>query len=766
MKRQVSRGVLVALVALAAMVVVFLMAIAAFATTLILQQRRSAVDISAAQADRFVNGAVSALNRSLLDVDVMLSSVDEFHRLSMIDKDTLDRPAIDQTLQMMAKNNLMLNRLVLLDSQSVVLASSQPRDRSALTVPPEFVRHTLDATMSTLAISAPELDATTSSRVIFLARRLKLTNGELLLMVAEVPMMEFNTIVMQGADIAGLEVSLERSNGELLVSAPVQDKLLGQVMPSPISRPISPAQHMPARLTGADALVVAQSLLYDDVLIVASIPMQAVLLKWNGERNFILWVAALFALMVLAAGGFGAWYLDRLAQARWDSHQSKVEIEELAFHDHLTHLPNRLLFMDRLGHALSISERDRHTGAVLFLDLDNFKNINDTLGHDVGDLVLKQVAQRLTDNVRQVDTVARFGGDEFVVLLENFSGNSLQAAESARRLGDKVLSALSQPYTSDKDGQWLNSSASIGATLFGSPCLPAAELLKQADIAMYQAKALGRNKLCFFDPQMQATINAHAQLESDLRMALQHQEFQLYFQPQVTQGHRVTGAEVLIRWQHPERGMVPPLEFIAVAEESDLINQIGLWVLRTACQQLRLWQQSPDTAGLQLAVNVSARQFRQPDFVEQVHQVVSESGIKASGLKLELTESLVLVNVDDTIAKMVALKTLGLSFAMDDFGTGQSSLSYLTKLPLDQLKIDQSFVRNIGIKPSDGMIVQTIIGMARNLGLEVIAEGVETLAQQTFLAEHGCSLYQGYFYGKPTPLSGFQALMASRRILA
>jgi EAL domain-containing protein (putative c-di-GMP-specific phosphodiesterase class I) len=296
----------------------------------------------------------------------------------------------------------------------------------------------------------------------------------------------------------------------------------------------------------------------------------------------------------------------------------------------------------------------------------------------------------------------------------------------------------------------------------GKPMMPA-ELLKQADIAMYQAKALGRNQLCFFDPQMQATITAHAKLESDLLTALQQQQFRLYFQPQVTQDHSVLGAEVLIRWQHPQRGLVPPLEFIAVAEESDLINQLGQWVLQTACLHLKIWQLSPETAHLQLAVNVSARQFRQADFVAQVNSIITATGIEPMGLKLELTESLVLDNINDTIAKMTALKELGVRFSMDDFGTGQSSLSYLTQLPLNQLKIDQSFVRNIGIKPSDGMIVQTIIGMARNLGLEVIAEGVETTEQQLFLAEHGCTLYQGYLFGKPAPLADFEALLAAHQ---
>jgi len=295
--------------------------------------------------------------------------------------------------------------------------------------------------------------------------------------------------------------------------------------------------------------------------------------------------------------------------------------------------------------------------------------------------------------------------------------------------------------------------------LFGAVPITAAELLKQADIAMYQVKARGRNDLCFFDPQMQASITAHAQLEIDLQAALLNSEFVLYYQPQCQLEGNVVGAEVLIRWKHPLHGMVPPVEFIPVAEESELINHIGLWVLRTTCQQLARWQGDPRACDLHLAVNVSARQFRQPDFVAQVCTVVHESGIKPHLLKLELTESLVLDNVMDTIAKMNELKNLGVRFSMDDFGTGQSSLSYLTRLPLNQLKIDQSFVRNIGLQATDDVIVQTIIAMARSLGLSVIAEGVETPAQQEFLALHGCTRYQGYLFGKPTQLAEFEALL-------
>jgi diguanylate cyclase (GGDEF)-like protein len=743
-------------------VLAFLLAIALATFTLIWQQRLAALHSGQAQGLRFVDGAVAALNRSLLDLDVLLAGLDESLNLRQQHRESIDPVAASGLLHGLVQRNLILRRMALLDSQLQVLAWSQASAApGTLDLPANFAARALAEPIPALAISSSVLERTHSSRVVYLARQLKVADGSHLLAVAEVLASNLTTIMMQGADIAGLEVTLETSDGHLITSAPAQDHLEGRLLGMAMGPVKGSPLMLPGRLSGQNALVVAQPILYDDLLIVASIPLDAVLANWRNERNFIVLAAVLFALMVLAAGGFGSWHLVRLAQARQTIKQSKAEIEHLAFYDHLTHLPNRLLLTERLGHALSAIQRHPRYGVLLFLDLDNFKTINDTLGHDMGDQLLRQVANRLLACVRAHDTVARLGGDEFVVLLEDLSADQLEAAELSKRIGEKLLAALNQAYLSDGIAQ--KSSASIGAAMFGGKPMMPAELLKQADIAMYQAKALGRNQLCFFDPQMQATITAHAKLESDLLTALQQQQFRLYFQPQVTQDHSVLGAEVLIRWQHPQRGLVPPLEFIAVAEESDLINQIGQWVLQTACLQLKIWQLSPETAHLQLAVNVSARQFRQADFVAQVNSIITATGIEPMGLKLELTESLVLDNINDTIAKMTALKELGVRFSMDDFGTGQSSLSYLTQLPLNQLKIDQSFVRNIGIKPSDGMIVQTIIGMARNLGLEVIAEGVETTEQQLFLAEHGCTLYQGYLFGKPAPLADFEALLAAHQ---
>jgi len=438
--------------------------------------------------------------------------------------------------------------------------------------------------------------------------------------------------------------------------------------------------------------------------------------------------------------------------------RATAEIESLAFYDTLTGLPNRRLLLDRLTQATVSAARTGQMGALLFLDLDQFKIVNDTLGHEVGDHLLQQVGQRLKANVRDADTVARLGGDEFVVMLLELAHKQEHAAQLAQHIGDKLLHALNEPYVLDDHPYY--ATCSLGATLFGGAQVQsAAELLKQADIAMYQVKGQRGNALCFFDPRMQAAITERAQLEVDLRRALERDELQLHYQPQFALDGHMVGAEALLRWSHPLRGMVPPVEFITVAEDSELILPLGQWVLQTACRQLAAWRKEPRLSALELAVNVSARQFRQADFVQQVSAALLESGAPPQRLKLELTESLMLDNVDDCIAKMSLLKTSGVRFSVDDFGTGYSSLAYLTRLPLDQLKIDQSFVRNLGVRHSDGLIVQTIVGMARNLGLEVIAEGVESAVQKELLAEQGCTLYQGYLFARPAPVAVLEALM-------
>ncbi len=443
-----------------------------------------------------------------------------------------------------------------------------------------------------------------------------------------------------------------------------------------------------------------------------------------------------------------------------DMRRARAEIETLAFYDPLTGLPNRRLLLDRLGQATERAQRSGQLGALLFLDLDHFKTLNDTRGHEIGDELLLQVAQRLSASVRSADTVARLGGDEFVIMLCDLSSGAVEAAAQARRVAEKLLRALDQPYI--LQGHKHQSTGSVGATLFGEAACSAAELLRQADIAMYQVKARRGNGLCFFDPQMQTAISDRAQLEVDLKTALRQGELVLYYQPQFAQDGAMVGAEALLRWQHPERGLVPPGAFIAAAEESDLIVHIGSWVLQTACQQLVQWQSDPLCETLQLSVNVSARQFRHPRFVEQVLETVACLGTRAHLLTLELTESLVLDNVEETVARMHQLRARGIRFSVDDFGTGYSSLAYLTRLPLHQLKIDQSFVRNLGVRPTDDVIVQTIIGMASNLELEVIAEGVETSQQQALLLQYGCCYFQGYLLARPMPVEALYALLAGR----
>lgn len=434
-----------------------------------------------------------------------------------------------------------------------------------------------------------------------------------------------------------------------------------------------------------------------------------------------------------------------------------AEIENLAFYDHLTALPNRRLLLDRLKQALLYSARHSNDGAILFLDLDHFKTINDTLGHDTGDTLLQEVANRLTASVREGDTVARLGGDEFVVMIEGLSELKAEAATHTEDIGEKILAALNQPYT--LAGKEYQLGCSIGVALFSDHMQSVDELLKHADIAMYQAKRSGRNALRFFDPVMQASIDARVALEADLKIAVKENQLALYFQPQVYHNLQITGAEVLLRWKHPVRGMIPPLEFIPLAEETGLIIPVGQWVLEKACEQIKAWENNVHTQNLQLAVNVSARQFYQPDFVTQVLQIIEQTKINPDKLKLELTESLVLDDIVDTIEKMRQLQSVGVRFSMDDFGTGHSSLAYLTQLPLDQLKIDQSFTRNICTKHSDAVIAQTIIGMGNNLGMEIIAEGVETEEQRTFLQRHGCPIFQGYLFSKPVPIEELKTML-------
>lgn len=433
---------------------------------------------------------------------------------------------------------------------------------------------------------------------------------------------------------------------------------------------------------------------------------------------------------------------------------AEEEIRNLAFYDSLTGLPNRRLLIDRLKHALAASIRSKMFGAVLFLDLDNFKTLNDTLGHDVGDLLLQQVSKRLTATSREDDTIARIGGDEFVVILENLSDKPIEAAEFAKVICDKYLTILNEPYT--LSNYECLSSPSIGVTLFNSHQSGIEELLKQADIAMYQAKKAGRNAIRFFDPKMQDAINHLVNLDRELRVAIDLQQFQLHFQVQVDVAGQAMGAEVLIRWIHPERGTIFPPTFIPLAEDNGLIFTIGKWVLDSTCAQLKAWESEPSTRNLKLSINVSAKQFHQTDFIKQVKLAIQNHAINPAMLKLELTESMLLDNVEDTIKTMSILKEIGIQFSLDDFGTGYSSLQYLKQLPLSQLKIDKSFVDGIAVDSSDQAIVRTTIVMAQTLNLEVIAEGVETREQREALINSGCMYFQGFLFGRPVPIEQFE----------
>lgn len=433
------------------------------------------------------------------------------------------------------------------------------------------------------------------------------------------------------------------------------------------------------------------------------------------------------------------------------------QIEHLAFYDPLTQLPNRRLLFDRVQQALAMSVHSCKKGALLFIDLDHFKNINDTFGHGTGDLLLQQVAERLRSCVTEVDTVARIGGDEFVILLEDLSESVLEAAKGVEHVAEAMLLVLGVPYQIGDCEH--HSSVSMGVTMFGDAEISQEVLFKQADIAMYQAKKAGRNALKFFDPQMQRVLDERTVLEAELYQAVEKQQFQLYYQIQCDENGHPLGAEALIRWIHPEQGMISPVKFIPLAEESDLILVMGKWVLETACAQLHEWQHRLSMRHFKLAINVSVKQLCQPNFVDEVRDALVQYAVNPALLKLEITESMFVDNVACLIAKMNTLGALGIRFSMDDFGTGYSSLQYLKRLPLTQLKIDQAFVRDLVNDPNDKAIVRTIIGMAQSMELNLIAEGVETAAQRDLLLTMGCQQFQGYLFGKPMPIAEFDALI-------
>lgn len=437
---------------------------------------------------------------------------------------------------------------------------------------------------------------------------------------------------------------------------------------------------------------------------------------------------------------------------------AESEIQHLAFYDPLTALPNRRLLLDRLEQARISGKRKAEHGALLIIDIDNFKILNDTLGHDIGDHLLIEVACRLKQCIRECDTAARQGGDEFAVMLDALDPHPQMAAISAEAVAEKVREELARPVMLNH-GQEYYCTASIGVSLFRGQDKTVDTLLKQADIALYKAKEAGRNATRFFDQAMQTTLDRRARMEAGLRHALVREEFVLHAQPLVDRGSGLVGAELLLRWLPAGQALVPPDDFIPLAEESGLIVPIGLWVLDQACAILRRWDGDPRKRELYLAVNVSARQFRQPDFVEQVSAALARHGADPRRLRLELTESLLLDKVDEVVFKMRALRLLGVRFSLDDFGTGYASLSYLKKFPFEQLKVDRSFVRDILTDPDDAAIIRAIIAMGRSLRLSVVAEGVESQEQYAYLVEHGCTLFQGYMFGRPQALPKFEAAL-------
>lgn len=487
---------------------------------------------------------------------------------------------------------------------------------------------------------------------------------------------------------------------------------------------------------------------------------------WNKRKNGLIYAEMLFIKAVGTPERGITHYVASFSDITQDK-EAEAEIHRLAYYDALTQLPNRRLLQDRLGQALAATARSGSIGALFFIDLDNFKILNDTRGHDVGDLLLVSVAQRLLATVRGGDTVARQGGDEFVVLMDDLGTEIDKAVALASQLGEKLRDAIDRPF--DLKGNEYHCKISIGVGLFDKTD-SVENIFKHADLALYQAKSAGRNTLRFFDPPMQLAMDYRSALEAELRQAFQHQQFHLYYQPQMDGARRMIGVEALLRWEHPERGMVSPDDFIPLAEESGLILPIGQWVMETACTQLKSWEKESRTQNLTIAVNVSARQFRQADFVARVKQTLETSRANPARLKLELTESLVLENVKDTIEKIRAIKQLGVSFSMDDFGTGYSSLAYLTQLPIDQLKIDRSFIRSLPGQKRDEMIARTIISMGGGLDMHVIAEGVETEEQLQFLEAHGCQAYQGFLFSRPLPIEALMAFLSlhasNRRSLA
>ena len=445
--------------------------------------------------------------------------------------------------------------------------------------------------------------------------------------------------------------------------------------------------------------------------------------------------------------------------------EAEQKIQSLAFYDSLTNLPNRQMLLDRLRFSMLTSGRNKFYGAVIFVDLDHFKELNDSLGHDSGDALLIEVSKRMSDNVREVDMVSRFGGDEFVILLEHLDTDSTISLQKAAQVAHKVKMAISEPFLLNYLDYYL--SASMGVCLFQGSEISADEIIRRADISMYQSKNTGRDRVSFYDQEMKEQLEKHTILKSDLHSAIIDHQIKMYYQIQVNDHLEPIGAEILVRWEHPTFGLLTPNQFIPIAEESSSIYELGRWVLDQACKQVMAWSEDPLTNQLVLSVNVSHHQFKQHDFVEQVESMVNKYQIDGSKIKLELTENIDIDNIELIVRSMHALKRInGLKLALDDFGTAYSSLSFLRILPIDEIKIDQSFMHEIPEDRNSALMVKTIADMASNFGFSVIAEGVETIGQLEFLKNNNCHAYQGYLFSKAVPLDEFIQLLKSKEYLA
>ncbi len=632
-----------------------------------------------------------------------------------------------------------------------------------------FKRQQNDAAAG-LVISPPLISRTTGKWTLVLSRRIDLEDGSFAGIVNVILNLDYFQQFYRTFNLGahGVVAMYDREY-HLSARYPPSEEMMGKVIPIGVKSYIDKGDtfgiyHVTTSLDGVQRQMGFRQVKDLPLYVFAGLGDDDYLARWHQHVWEYSTGALIFGLVVIGFV-FRQWRAEEaLHDSEIKSRYAEEQINNLAFYDPLTGLPNRRLLHDRLQHALDSSGRSGKEGALLFMDLDNFKNLNDTLGHDIGDLLLQQVAKRVELTVRKGDTVARLGGDEFVVILEGLSEKSIEAAAQTETVGEKIIAAFKQTFQLGMHER--HSTPSIGATLFKGQSQTIEEIIKQADIAMYQAKKSGRNMLRFFDPKMQESINTRASLENDLRVALEKLQFQLYYQIQVDGDRHPVGCEALIRWTHPARGIVPPDQFIPLAEETGLILPMGLWVLETACIQLSKWAKTAHMGNLTIAVNVSTHQFYQNDFVEQVIEVLERTGANPQLLKLELTESVLISNIDNIIAKMAALKARGVGFSLDDFGTGYSSLSYLSRLPLDEVKIDRSFVANIESNDNAVAICVAAISLAHSLNLKVVAEGVETDAQCYILSTvHRCDFIQGYLFSKPVPIEGFEALLETGRLL-